>query len=240
MSDQGNMKKALVTGGGRGIGAAICRALARDGWFVYVNYAHSAFEAESLAREIGGEAVYGDVTDEASVRGMAETTGSVDLLVNNAGVAWYGLLQDMPENEWHRLFSVNVDSMYRTCHAYIPGMVHEHRGCIVNMTSVWGLRGGSCETAYSASKGAVIALTRALAKELGPAGIRVNAVAPGVIDTAMIGNLSPEDKAVLAEETPLGRLGQGEDVAEAVRFLASDGASFITGQVLGVDGGFGV
>ena len=240
MQARGNMKTALVTGGARGIGAAISKALARDGWHVYVNYAHSEKEALALAREIGGEAVYADVTVSESVRALFERIGAVDLLVNNAGVAWYGLLQDMSDADWQRIFSCDTDGVFRTCRAAIPGMVKKQSGCIVNISSVWGVYGASCEAAYSAAKGAVISLTRALAKELGPSGIRVNAVCPGVIGTDMLSCFSDADKAALAADTPLGRLGTPEDVAETVAFLASDRAAFITGQILGCDGGFGL
>ena len=240
MQARGNMKTALVTGGARGIGAAISRALARDGWHVYVNYAHSEKEALALAREIGGEAVYADVTVSESVRALFERIGAVDLLVNNAGVAWYGLLQDMSDADWQRIFSCDTDGVFRTCRAAIPGMVKKQSGCIVNISSVWGVYGASCEAAYSAAKGAVISLTKALAKELGPSGIRVNAVCPGVIGTDMLSCFSDADKAALAADTPLGRLGTPEDVAEAVAFLASGRAAFITGQILGCDGGFGL
>lgn len=239
MPTGGTLKKALVTGGGRGIGAAVCRALAEDGWYVYVNYSRAKAEAEALAAEIGGEAVCADVSDAAAVTEMFRTVGNVELLVNNAGVAWYGLLQDMTDADWRRLFSVNTDAAFYCCRAAIPGMVHEKRGCIINLSSVWGVYGGACEAAYSASKGAILALTKALAKELGPSGIRVNAVCPGVIDTAMIGNLSADDKAALAEDTPLGRLGTPEDVASLVSFLASGSAGFLTAQCIGCDGGFG-
>ena len=216
------------------------RRLAAEGYYVYVNYSRAREEAEALARSIGGEAVCADVSDAAAVVEMFKTIGTPDVLVNNAGVAWYGLLQDMTDADWHRLFSVNTDGMFRCCRAAIPGMVREQRGSIINLSSVWGVRGGSCEAAYSATKGAVLAFTKALSKELGPSGIRVNAVCPGVIDTAMLSNLSSEDKAALAEETPLGRLGTPEDVAALIAFLASDEAGFITGQCIGCDGGFGV
>ena len=234
------LKKALVTGGARGIGAAICRALAHYGWYVLVNYAHSREEAEALALSLGGEAVCADVSDSAAVARMAETVGDVELVVNNAGVAWYGLMQDMTDAEWHTLLRTNTDAAFYVSRAFIPGMVRAHRGCILNMSSIWGVCGGSCEAAYSASKGALIALTKALAKELGPAGIRVNAIAPGVIETAMLAHLSAEDLTELAEETPLGRLGTPEDVGELAAFLASERAAFITGQIIGCDGGFGL
>ena len=232
------MKKALVTGGSRGIGAAIVRALAADGWQVYIHCNKHPEAALALAQETGGTVVQGNLAMPMDVKTLFSQTGPVDLLVNNAGVAHYGLLQDMGEMEWRSLFAVNTDGVYRCCREAIPGMVQKHAGCIINISSVWGQLGASCEAAYSASKGAVIALTKALAKELGPSGIRVNCVCPGVIDTDMIANLTEEDKKALAAETPLGRLGEPEDVAKLVRFLASPEADFLTGQVIAADGGF--
>ena len=233
-----SMKKALVTGGSRGIGAAIVRKLAADGWQVYIHCNKHPESAQALAAEVGGTVVQGNLAMPMDVKTLFRQIGSVDLLVNNAGVAHYGLLQDMGEMEWRNLFAVNTDGVYRCCREAIPGMVKNHAGSIINISSVWGMLGASCEAAYSASKGAVIALTKALAKELGPSGIRVNCVCPGVIETDMIANLTEEDKKALAADTPLGRLGTGEDVAELVAFLASDAASFLTGQVIAADGGF--
>lgn len=240
MQTRDTLKTALVTGGARGIGAGISRALAADGWFVYINYSRSKAEAETLAEELGGRAVCADMRDGEAAEAMLRELGDIALLCNNAGCAHYGLLQDMTDEEWRRLFSLNTDAMFRACRAVIPGMVRRKSGCIINLSSVWGARGGSCETAYSATKGAVIAFTRSLACELGPSGIRVNAICPGVIDTAMIANLTEEDRRELADETPLCRLGTPEDVGALAAFLASERASFITGQAIGCDGGFGV
>jgi len=188
--------------------------------------------------------VQADVADGAAVKQMVrcveETLGPVSLLVNNAGIAGQSLFQDVTEEQWRRFFAVNVDGVYHTVQAVLPAMLHAHEGCIVNLSSIWGLRGASCEVAYAATKAAVIGLTRSLAVELAPSGIRVNCVAPGVVRTHMLDELSPETLPQLAEETPLGRLGTPEDIARAVAFLASDQAAFITGQVLTVDGGFGV
>ncbi len=231
------MKKALVTGGSGGIGSAICRALAADGWYVHVGYNRSRERAEALAEEIGGEAVKADVSLPLEVKELFRRVGEVELLVNCAGVAWYGLLQEMPEFDWRRLFAVNVDGMYRCCREVIPGMVRRRRGCILNVASVLGTRGASCESAYSASKGAVVAFTRALAKELGPSGIRCNAICPGCIETPMLSRLTEEDRLALADAAALCRLGMPEDVAPLAAFLAGDAAAFITGQAIAVDGG---
>lgn len=229
---------ALVSGASRGIGAACARALARDGHLVAVNYRASRAEAEALAREIGGVAVQADVSDGAAVENMLKAVGNVGILVVNAGIALQKLFTDTTFDEWRRLFAVNVDGAYHLIRGVLPAMIHKKRGRIVLVSSVWGVHGASCEAAYSATKAALIGLTRALAKELGPSGITVNCVAPGVIDTDMNAAFDAETLAGLADATPLCRLGTPEDVAQAVAFLCSDAAGFITGQVLGVDGGF--
>ena len=233
-------KTALVTGSSRGIGAATARRLAADGWDVTVHYNESKEAALALAAELGTRAVRADVADPDQVRSLFETVGPVDLLVCNAGVAEYSLFTDTDEAAWGHVLGVNTDGVYRCCRAAIPHMVHEKAGSIILVSSVWGIYGASCEAAYSASKAALIGLTRALAKELGPSGIRVNCVAPGVIDTDMLAQFDFADRQALAGETPLGRIGKPEDVAELIAFLASDKAGFITGQIIGCDGGFGM
>jgi len=232
-------KKALVTGSSRGIGAAIAAALVRDGWEVFLNYSRSDQAAQGLARQLGCQALRGDVSDPEQVREIFRKTGDVELLVNNAGISGYGLFTDMTVQDCQRLMDVNVSGMFHCCRSAIPGMVRAKSGCILNLSSVWGVHGASCEAVYSASKAAVIGFTKAMAKELGPSGIRVNCIAPGVIETDMLACFTAADKAALAEETPLGRLGTAEDVANLAVFLASPAAAFITGQVIGVDGGFG-
>ncbi len=229
-------KTALVTGGSRGIGAATALALAKRGWTVHVNYRKSEAAAHEIAAQTGGLAVRADVADLQQVERMFAQTGPVSLLVNNAGIAHAGLLTDITPDAWQRLFDVNVTGMYHCCRCAIPHMVHEKSGQIVNLASILGTNGGSCEVAYSATKGAVIALTKALAKELGPSGIRVNCVSPGVILTDMVANVAPEVLAELAQEAPLGKNGTPEDVARAMVYLA--GAEFVTGQNLPVNGGF--
>lgn len=232
------MRKALVTGGGRGIGAAVCRALARDGWRVYVNYNRSKALAEALAAEIGGVPVWADVSDPAAVKAMFAGAGDVELLVCNAGVAHASLIQELDIDEWRRLFAVNADGAFYCLREAVPGMVRHKRGNILLISSVCGVWGSACEAGYSATKGALISLTKALSKELGPSGIRVNAISPGVIRTDMTAGFTREEMDAMAEETPLGRVGVPEDVAELAAFLASDRASFITGQIIGCDGGF--
>ena len=237
----------LITGASRGIGAATARLFAQEGWNVAVHYNASRAAAEQLAAELSGLGVravpiQADVADpEQAERLVRETEGALgplDAVVCNAGMALpQQLLTDTTADQWRRLMSVDLDGMFYTLRAAIPGLVRQKRGSIVTVSSMWGITGGSCETPYSAAKAGVIGLTRALAKELGPSGIRVNCVAPGVIDTAMNGHLTPKDLAALGEETPLCRIGQPVEVAQAIYFLASERASFITGQVLRVDGG---
>ena len=237
------MKKiALVTGGSRGIGREICRVLAEEGWSVAVNYRHSKEAALELASEIGGIAVGGDVASPTDVDAMfaeiRSKLGEVSLLVNNAGIGEYGLFTDLSFERWNELLAANLTGAFNCCKAAIPAMVREKSGCIINIASMWGEVGASCEAAYSVTKAGLIGMTKALAKELGPSGIRVNAVSPGCIETDMMARFSPAEREALAEETPLGTIGQPRDVAKAVAFLSSDAAGFITGQVLGVNGGF--
>lgn len=240
-------KIALVTGSSRGIGRAIAAQLAREGWAVCINYIERRDCAESLAAQLTAEGCrvmvcQADVADREAVGAMVqrieETFGPVSLVVNNAGIAGQCLFQDVTPEMWRRYFGVNIDGAYHTIQAVLPHMLHEHAGCIVNISSIWGVRGASCEATYSATKHALIGLTKSLAAELGPTGIRVNCVAPGVVKTDMLDALPPEALPMLAEDTPLGRLGTPEDIAQAVCFLADDRASFITGQVLTADGGF--
>ena len=240
MRTEERVRKALVTGGSRGIGAAICRALARDGWLVYINYNESKEKAETLAAETGGVAVWADVSDPAAVAAMFETVGDVELLVNNAGIAHAEQIQDLTDDIWRRLYGVNIDGAFYCTRAAVPGMVRAKRGNIIFIASVCGVYGSSCEGGYASTKGAMISMTKSLFKELGPSGIRVNAIAPGVIDTDMTACFSPEEMDAMAADTPLGRIGQPEDIAELCAFLASDRSSFITGQIIGCDGGFRV
>jgi len=232
--------KAIVTGGSRGIGAAVCRALAAQGKTVTVGYLAAEKRARALAEEIGGIAVGGDIADPATSEKMLSETGGAGILVCSAGISHIGLFQDMTTAQWRRLFAVNVEGAFNACRAAAPYMIRAGWGRIVLISSMWGLRGASCEAAYSASKAALVGFAKALAKELGPSGITVNCLCPGVIDTEMNSALSEETMAQLKEETPLGRIGTAEDVAAAVSFLVGEGASFITGQVLSIDGGFAV
>lgn len=242
------MKKvALVTGSSRGIGRAVAYRLAHDGYAVCINYRERKDKAEELVALLCKEgceaiAVQADVADRAAVNAMVKKTeeafGPVTLLVNNAGVAGQAQFQDVTDELWERYFSVNLNGARNTIQAVLPHMLHEKSGCIINISSIWGQHGASCEVTYSCTKHALIGLTRSLAMELAPSGIRVNCVAPGVIDTDMVKVLGEEVLKDLANQTPLGRLGTPEDIAHAVEYLASDNASFVTGQVLAVDGAF--
>lgn len=240
------MKYALITGGSRGIGAATARLFARRGWGVAVGCSQSGIQAQHLTEELAKLgvptlAVQADVADPEQVRRMVDNVlekfSQLDILVCSAGISHVGLVSQIGEDQWRHLFAVNVDGVHYCCRAVLPYMLERKSGSIVTVSSMWGQVGASCEAAYSATKGAVIAYTKALAKELGPSNIRVNCVAPGVINTEMNAHLSTDDLAALAEETPLGRIGTPEEAAAAIAFLASDEASFITGQVIAPNGG---
>lgn len=237
---------AIVTGASRGIGRAIALHLAVAGANVVINYRQNealAVDVVSTCRQFGVQAlaVRADVSQAQEVAALVQTAavniGPPTILVNNAGIARSGLLLDTTEDEWDALMNANLKSPFLCAKAVLPLMIQNGYGRIINISSIWGLAGGSFEVAYSASKGGLIALTKALAKEMGPSGITVNAVAPGAVQTDMLGHLDPEALQMLAEETPVGRLGTPEDVAAAVLFLALPTSSFITGQVLSPNGG---
>ena len=230
------MGNVVITGGSRGIGAATVELFAARGDRVTFLYEKNHTAAKAVADKTGAAAICCDVADGEAVNRAFSQIGDVDILVCNAGTMYFGLLSQMAEDEWNRLFAVNVGGIYHCVNAAMPSFLKAHRGSIVTVASMWGQVGASCEAAYSATKGAVIALTKALAKELGPSGIRVNCVAPGVILTDMCANVAPDILAGMAEEAPLGRNGMPMDVAKAIAYLAD--AEFVTGQVLSVSGGY--
>ena len=233
---------ALVTGASRGIGAAAAKRLAADGYTVIVHCNRHTAQAEDIAAETGGVVMQADLADFAQINEMVDAVirqfGGIDVLVNNAGIALSGLFQDITDEDALRLFAVDVGGTMHTAKRVLPYMLRAHKGSIVNVASVWGETGAACEVHYSAAKAAVIGFTKALAKETGLSGVRVNCVSPGVIDTDMNRMHGEETMLALAEETALGRIGTPEEVAEVIAFLASEKAGFITGQVIPVNGGF--
>lgn len=242
------MKKTVfITGASRGIGAACAIYFAEHGYDVGVNYLNNKDKADDVVARIramgrGAVALHGDVADyqeiAAAIDKCTKELGPIDVVVNNAGIAQQKLFTQITPDEWRRMFSVNVDGIYNVLNAALPQMINRKSGSVVNVSSMWGISGASCEVHYSASKSAVIGLTKALAQELAPSNIRVNCVAPGLIDTEMNANLSEEDVQGVIDETPLGKIGKAEDIAKAVFFLADEEySSFTTGQILSPNGG---
>lgn len=240
------MKYALITGASGGIGAATARAFAQAGYGVAIHAHRNVDKLHALSQELSALSVpvlevCADLSDPTQAKNMVdnvlENFCQLDILVCCSGLSHVGLVTDIDPQQWRTLFGVNVDGMHYCCQAVLPHMVHRKEGCILTISSIWGQVGASCEVAYSATKGAVIAYTKALAQEVGPSNIRVNCIAPGVIATEMNAHLSSEDLAALADETPLGRIGTPEECAACALFLASEGASFVTGQVLAPNGG---
>jgi len=233
-------KTALVTGASKGIGRAIATELARAGATVVLGYRTGRGEAEALAAELGGRAVEADVSDQAQAVALVEAAGDVEILVNNAGVTRDGLLARMPDDDWRTVLETNLSSVFYTCRAVCRPMMRRRSGAIVNISSVVGVHGNWGQTNYGASKAGIIGFTKSLARELGSRNIRANVVAPGYVKTQLTDVLPEDATAAMLQATPLGRLGEPTDVAGAVRFLCSDEASFITGEVLLVDGGLGM
>ena len=230
------MSTIVIAGGSRGIGAAAVELFCAKGHRVFFLYEKNHNAAQAVAAKTGATAICCDVADGQAVKAAFQTIGDVDVLICNAGIVHYGLMSMMEPSQWDRIFDVNVKGIYNCVNAAMPAFLQKHAGCIITVSSMWGQVGASCEAAYSATKGAVIALTKALAKELGPSGIRVNCIAPGVIETDMCANVDPEILAQMAEESPVGRNGTPMDVAKAMEYLAE--APFITGQILPVNGGY--
>jgi 3-oxoacyl-[acyl-carrier protein] reductase len=233
-------KLALVTGASRGIGRAIAEELARAGASVVVGYRSGKDEAEELAAGIGGRAVQADVSDPDEARRLVDEAGDIDVLVNNAGLTRDGLLARMSDDDWRTVVETNLSSVFYTCRAVTRPMMKKRGGSIVNISSIVGVHGNWGQTNYGASKAGIIGFTKSLARELGSRNIRANVVAPGYVKTALTEVLPDEATAAMVEQTPLGRVADPEEIAGAVRFLASDQASFITGEVLLVDGGLGM
>ena len=230
------MATVVITGGSRGIGAAAVRLFAQRGDRVYFLYEKNHEAAQAVAGETGATAICCDVADGSAVKAAFAQIPQVDVLICNAGICRYGLMSMTEEADWDRIFAVNVKGIYHCVNGAMPSFLRQQSGCVITGSSMWGQMGASCEAAYSATKGAVIALTKALAKELGPSGIRVNCVAPGVILTDMCAAVDPEILEEMAEESPIGRNGTPEDVAKAMEYLTE--AKFVTGQVLPVNGGY--
>jgi 3-oxoacyl-[acyl-carrier protein] reductase len=233
-------RTALVTGASKGIGRAVAQSLAAAGATVVLGYRSGADEAEALAAELGGRAVQADVSDADQAKRLVEEAGDIDILVNNAGVTRDGLIARMPDDDWRTVLETNLSSVFYTCRAVARPMMKRRAGAIVNVSSIVGVHGNPGQTNYSASKAGIIGFTKALARELGPRGVRANVVAPGYVKTQLTNVLPEELQQAMLDNTPLGRLGDPEDVAGAVRFLCSDEAAFITGEVLLVDGGLGM
>jgi 3-oxoacyl-[acyl-carrier protein] reductase len=233
-------KTALVTGGSRGIGAAVARELARAGATVVVGYRSGADEAEAIASEIDGRAVQADVSNVDDAKRLVEEAGDLDVLVNNAGITRDGVLARMSDDDWRSVLETNLSSVFYTCRAVSRGMMKRRGGSIVNLSSIVGLHGNWGQSNYAASKGGIVAFTKSLAQELGSRGVRANVVAPGYIKTQLTDAIPEEAQQQMLGLTPLGRFGEPEDVASAVRFLSSDDASFITGEVVVVGGGLGM
>lgn len=236
------MKTVLITGGSRGIGCELVRTFSKNGYNVAFTYRSSKDEAEALAGETGALAIRADSRSESEVKSAVEQVisdlGGVDCLINNAAISSFSLFTDISLEDWNDMLGVNLTGAFLYSKSVIPDMLKRKQGRIINITSMWGLVGASCEVHYSAAKAGLIGMTKALAKELGPSGITVNAIAPGVIDTDMNAALSDSDREALVGDTPVMRIGSTRDVAEAALFLAGDGASFITGEVLNVSGGY--
>ena len=230
------MKTVVITGGSRGIGAAAVELFAAKGDRVFFLYEKNHEAAAAVAEKSGATAIPCDVADSKAVKNAFRRIGDVDVLICNAGIAQTGLMSMTDENTWDRIFDVNVKGMYLCINEAMPAFLRKHEGCIITVSSMWGQVGASCEVVYSATKGAVIAMTKALAKELGPSGIRVNCIAPGVIETDMCAAIDPQIMAELAQESCVGRNGKPMDVAKAMAYLAD--ATFVTGHVLSVNGGF--
>ena len=229
------MANVVITGGSRGIGAAAVELFAGRGDQVTFLYEKNHAAAQAVAEKTGAKAICCDVSDGEAVAAAFRQIGDVDILICNAGIAHYGLMSGLAESQWDRLFDVNVKGIFHCVNAAMPAFLQKQAGCIITVSSMWGQVGASCEAAYSATKGAVIALSKALAQELGPSGVRVNCIAPGVILTDMCANVDPEILDGMAQDAPVGRNGKPEDVARAMEYLAD--ATFVTGQVLAVNGG---
>lgn len=240
-------KTVLITGASRGIGKETAIVLAENGYNVIINYHNSKDSALSLADKItsfGGNciAIKADISNPSQVESMfceaKNKYGKIDILINNAGIAKQNLFTDVSYSEWRNMFNVNMDGVFHCCQNALPDMIRRHEGKIINISSIWGIVGASCEVAYSSTKAAIIGFTKALAKEVGPSGIQVNCVAPGVIDTDMNSNLDEPSLSQLKDETPLCRLGKVEDIANTILFLVSSKSDFITGQIISPNGGF--
>lgn len=234
------MKNVLITGGSRGIGKACAYEFSKAGYRVILTYNNSREEAEKISEDTGAIIYKVNITNYSDIINLENNVkkyGGIDVLINNAGIAQQKLFTDITENDWDSMFNVNIKGMFLVTKTFVKNMISKKSGRIINISSMWGITGGSCEVHYSASKAAVIGFTKALAKELGPSGICVNCIAPGVIETDMNRHLSEEDMKALCDETPLERIGKPSDIAKTALFLAGSDASFITGQVINVDGG---